>query len=249
LLAWLYVLHLAAGMGEFDATPAVPAMDMPGMMMPGMGAGTAEADAPAAAQFALTALMWIVMMVGMMLPSAAPTILLFAAIERKHRGAAEPFGRTAAFLLGYLIVWTFFSLGAAFAQLALLRYRVVSPGLYVAVDALAGAIFIGAGIYEFSPLKGRCLALCRSPLDWLPRHWRPSRYGALRMGLEHGLYCVGCCWALMLILFAVGVMNLLWIAVLAAAVLAQKVMPGGAITARLTGVALIAWGLVLIARA
>jgi predicted metal-binding membrane protein len=113
---------------------------------------------------------------------------------------------------------------------------------------LGGAIFILAGLLEFTPLKARCLIHCRSPLEWLPRHAKPGMLGALRMGAEHGLYCVGCCWMLMLLLFVGGVMNLLWVAAIAAVVLIEKLLPRGPFFARAAGFAFMVWGVVLIAR-
>jgi predicted metal-binding membrane protein len=188
--------------------------------------------------------MWAVMMVGMMLPSATPTILLFAALERKRPAAAT--ARTAFFVAGYFAIWTVFSVAAAAAQTALSHAGLVSMQMAVTTALLAGSIFILAGIYEFTPLKERCLVHCRSPLEWIPRHMRPGRMGAFRMGMEHGAYCVGCCWVLMLVLFAVGVMNLVWVAAIAAAVLTEKLLPAGRLFSRIVGTALVAWGVFLI---
>ena len=242
-IAWAYLFHLSSEMASVDA--AMP-MDMPGMEgMPGM-TGTPSATG-LFAQFALLALMWSVMMVGMMLPSAAPAILLFSAVERK-RGEGPIGGRVAFFVAGYLLVWTFFSLAAAAAQTFLARLGLMSPQMAMTGAVLAGTAFILAGVYEFLPLKNRCLVHCRSPLDWIPRHMRPGRTGALRMGVQHGAFCVGCCWVLMLLLFVGGVMNLLWVAAIAAIVLVQKLLPGGIMAARIGGAVFIACGLVLIAR-
>ncbi len=244
LVAWLYLFHLAAGMQAMQGAPGGMA-DMPGMEdMPGMDMSGMEQSG--AAGFALLAVMWIVMMVGMMLPSAAPTILLFSAIERKRRAAGPVMGRTALFVAGYFLVWGGFSLAAALAQTALSRAGLLSAGMATTSALLGGGVFVLAGLYELSPLKHRCLGHCRSPLEWLPRHWRPGRAGALRMGAEHGAWCLGCCWVLMLLLFAVGVMNLLWVAALAAIVLAQKLLPGGPLLSRLAGIALIGWGALLL---
>jgi len=242
-IAWAYLFHLSSEMASiFFAIP----MDMPGMEgMPGMS-GTPSATG-LLAEFALLALMWSVMMVGMMLPSAAPTILLFSAVERK-RGERPIASRVAFFVAGYLLVWTFFSLIAAAGQTFLARLGLMSPQMAMTGAALAGAVFILAGLYEFTPLKSRCLVHCRSPIDWIPRHMRPGRTGALRMGVQHGAFCVGCCWVLMLLLFVGGVMNLLWVAAIAAIVLAQKLVPGGLVAARIAGAVFIACGIVLIAR-
>jgi predicted metal-binding membrane protein len=181
----------------------------------------------------------------MMLPSATPTILLFAALERKRTPPGAT-GRSAFFVAGYIVVWTMFSVAAAAAQTALSHAGLVSMQMAVTTALLAGSIFILAGLYEFTPLKERCLVHCRSPLEWIPRHMRPGRMGAFRMGMEHGAYCVGCCWVLMLVLFAVGVMNLVWVAAIAAAVLIEKLLPAGRLFSRVVGTALVAWGVFLI---
>jgi predicted metal-binding membrane protein len=178
--------------------------------------------------------MWAVMMVAMMLPSATPVVLLFVALERR-RGRV---GRTAAFVAGYLVLWSGFSAAAAALQWALQRAAITdaaAPTLGLFGAALVGA----AGLYQLTPLKRACLAYCRSPVDALAGHWRPGRGGAFVMGARHGLYCLGCCWLLMALLFVTGVMNLLWVALLALVVLAEKLAPGGARLARWSGVALL----------
>ncbi len=251
LLAWLYLVHVASQMdGMAEMTGGM--MDMPAADgMPGMAGAAMRPDAgtlaDARVEFALLALMWAVMMVGMMLPSASPTILLFAALERKRAERAIG-GRTAAFVVGYLAIWSLFAVAAAAAQTLLAHAGLVSPRMAATSTLLAGGIFVAAGLYEFTPLKNRCLTRCRSPLEWIPRHMRPGRGGGFRMGLEHGAYCVGCCWVLMLLLFVGGVMNLVWVAVIAIFVLAQKMMPGGPILARLAGAALVLSGVILMAR-
>jgi predicted metal-binding membrane protein len=245
-LAWLYLFHLSAGMDMPPASDmAAPGMEgMPGMARtPGMPAAP-----PLAASLALTALMWFVMMVGMMTPGAAPTVLIFAALERRRGPDLRPGVRTALFVAGYFAVWAAFSLAAALAQAALQRTDFLSPHLAASSAAVAGAIFVLAGLYELTPLKERCLGHCRSPLDWLARRRRSGRAGAMAMGAEHGAYCLGCCWALMLLLFAAGVMNLLFVALLAVMVLAQKLLPGGRLLTRLTAIALIGCGLALMLR-
>jgi predicted metal-binding membrane protein len=252
VLAWLYLFKLSAGMGAMDMAGGATPMDMPGMEMSGMDMDgmPSMAGQPAPSpivDFALLALMWSVMMVGMMLPGAAPTTLLFSALERKRSGGPIA-GRVSAFVVGYFLVWSLFSIIAAAAQTTLAHVGLISAQMAITSTLIGGAVFVLAGLYEFSPLKNRCLAHCRSPMEWIPLHMRPGRAGALRMGIEHGAYCLGCCWMLMLLLFVGGVMNLLWVAVLSAAVLAQKILPGGIVTARFVGVALVGWGIVLLAR-
>jgi predicted metal-binding membrane protein len=244
IISWIYLFRLAGQMASMDGEMG-DVMDMPGMDV-GLSAG---AISDPLVDFLLLAAMWAVMMLGMMLPAAAPTILLFAALERKRSLAPPSSGRTPFFTAGYFVAWFAFSAIAAAAQETLSQIGWLSTmEMATTSSMLGGALFVVAGLYEFSPLKYSCLSHCRSPLEWLPHHYRPGATGALRMGIEHGLYCLGCCWVLMLLLFAVGVMNLLWIAALAAIVLAQKILPGGRHLARFAGAALVVCGVVLMAR-
>lgn len=191
---------------------------------------------------ALIAAMWVAMMAAMMLPSAAPVVLLYAAIarQRRLRGAAVP--GAGAFALGYLVVWFAFAIAAAALQWALDRVLLLTPGMEVASVAVAGLVLVAAGLYQWTPLKQACLRGCRSPLDLLLGHWREGAWGAVAMGLRQGLLCLGCCWVLMLLLFVGGVMNLLWVALLALFVLIERTAPGGPWIGRAAGLALVAWG-------
>jgi predicted metal-binding membrane protein len=241
VLAWLYLVHLAASMGASMS-------DMPDM--PGMSMGDAMTVSDPhwdLARFALTAVMWVVMMIGMMLPSAAPMILLFAAVQRRH--AAYPLSMTAVFVSGYLLVWGGFAVLGAALQDALTNAALLSPALWLESAWLGAVVFLAAGVYEWSPVKNRCLDHCRGPLAFITGHWRPGTGGALRMGIEHGIFCLGCCWVLMLLLFAGGVMNLFWVAALALLVLLQKLLPGGRVLSRTTGAVMAAAGVVLLAHA
>jgi predicted metal-binding membrane protein len=213
LLAWLYLLS-GAGMKP-----------MAGMAM--------------APPFALVAAMWWTMMVAMMVPSAAPAILLYARVHRHSQSTPPP---TAAFLASYLACWLAFSAAAAWLQLAATSPMSIALGS----RAASGALLVAAGLYQLSPFKSACLSNCRSPTDFLTRHYRPGAAGALRLGLIHGAYCVGCCWLLMALLFVVGVMNLAWVAALTLLVAAEKLLPGGEWIARTTGVVLLGWGIVLL---
>ena len=233
VLAWLYLILLAAGM-----------VDGPGAM--GEAMANARPIPWTAGDFALMVLMWSVMMVGMMLPGATPMILLFAMINRKKREAGYPFVPTGAFALGYAGAWTAFSLFATILQWALHSAALLSPMLVSTSAVLAGALFIAAGTYQLTPLKHACLKNCRSPVHFIMTRWRNGAAGALRMGLEHGAYCVGCCWFLMGLLFVLGVMNLLWVAALTILVLVEKAAPHGEWTARISGVAMLAAGLYLL---
>lgn len=208
-----------------------------------MGMGGAAMPMPwTLATFHIMVVMWIAMMVAMMLPSAAPMILLFAAIERRKAGGGSAFGATGLFALGYLVVWAAFGIAATWAQWGLQQLALLSPTLAAGSTALAGALFLLAGAYQLTPLKQACLRQCRSPLDFLTRHWRSGTSGAFGMGLRHGLFCLGCCWAVMALLFVGGVMNVLWIAALALFVLIEKVVPAGHLLGRTTGIGLILWG-------
>jgi predicted metal-binding membrane protein len=222
-LAWSYIL-LGAGVDT--------AMAMGGAMMPMPWTLTTVR---------VMLVMWIVMMAGMMLPSAAPMILLFAAINRQHPGALR-YRATALFAAAYLVVWAAFGIVATGAQWRLDQARLLSPTMATGSTILAGALFMIAGAYQLTPLKQACLRQCRSPLDLLTRYWRGGALGAFGMGLRHGFFCLGCCWAVMLLLFVAGLMNVFWIAALALFVLAEKLVPAGGMIGQVGGVALILWG-------
>jgi predicted metal-binding membrane protein len=229
-LAWAYLVHLDRQMSGAMAHDRMMAemgmtMDMPW--------GVADVF--------FTFAMWAVMMVAMMTGSAAPVLLLFAAMHT-GRGAPRTPRVVFAFGAGYLLVWTAFSGGAALAQWALHQAAMLSPAMTTSSARLSGAILMAAGVYQLTPFKGACLTHCRSPLGFLMSHWREGTAGALRMGIEHGAYCLGCCWALMGVLFVVGVMNLVWVAAMAMFVLVEKIGPWGALVVRAAGVAMIAAG-------
>jgi predicted metal-binding membrane protein len=224
-LAWAYLFRLSQDMSGME--------DMPGMAMP-------SGPAP----FSLTATMWTVMMVGMMLPSALPMISLFTMVQRRQ--GDKPLLMTAIFAAGYLLIWGGFGLVAAALQNELGKGALLSPSLTFVSLRVAGVTFLLAAVYEFSPLKNRCLTHCSSPIQFITFHWRPGVAGAFRMGLWHGSFCVGCCWALMLLLFTAGVMNLLWVAAIAVIVLLQKILPHPRIATTIAGIGLAMVGLVLI---
>ena len=186
--------------------------------------------------------MWWVMMVAMMLPSAAPMLLLFARVNRKDKSAGAPLVPTALFAAGYLLGWAGFCAVATALQWGLESARLLSPMLATTNRWLGAGILIAAGLSQFTPLKAMCLRHCRTPLGFLLGNWRSGRLGALRMGLEHGAFCLGCCWFLMALLFFGGVMNLYWIAGLAVFVLLEKTVPLGHWLGRLAGAVLVAWG-------
>jgi predicted metal-binding membrane protein len=180
-------------------------------------------------------LMWWLMMVAMMLPSAAPAILLYARVRAQRRSSGAIVS-PAVFAAGYLAMWLAFSIAAAIAQ------QLVADGGMTLGGRLSDAVLIAAGVYQLSPVKGACLRQCRAPAQFLSRHWRPGAFGALRLGLLHGAYCVGCCWMLMALLFVGGVMNFAWIAAITLLVGIEKLVPGGEWIGRAAGIGLIGWG-------
>ena len=234
-LAWGYMVHEARAMGNTGVCACL------GMRMSGP-----DLQPWSASQLLPLFLMWAEMMVAMMIPSAAPMILMFATVTRKRREREQPFVPTGIFLLGYLAVWTGFSALAAAAQWALHATALLSPMMVSTSPMLGGALLIVAGVFQWTPLKHACLKHCRSPLSFILTDWREGRAGAFRMGLEHGAYCTGCCWFLMALLFVAGVMNLWWVAIIAGFVLLEKAVPGGPWLGRVAGALLTAWGLFMI---
>lgn len=197
------------------------------------------------AELAALFTMWAVMMTAMMVPAATPVFLLFLSVMRRRHGAALPL-LTGAFVAGYLAVWTGFSLLATLAQYGLHTATLLSPDAMRVTPPLAGALLVAAGVWQWTPMKRSCLAHCRSPLHFLTTAWRDGNGGALEMGARHGLWCVGCCWLLMALLFVAGVMNLLWVAALSALVLLEKVAPPRMRIAEVVGAALLAIGVLLL---
>lgn len=192
--------------------------------------------------------MWATMMLGMMLPSAAPTILLYARVARTAAQAQKAVVQSYVFAAGYLLVWATFSLASTVLQWLLSRAGLLSPMMETTAPALGASILLTAGIYQLTPLKRSCLGRCRAPAEYIAGNWRDGVSGALRMGLRHGAYCLGCCWVLMLLLFFGGVMSLTWIALLAIVVLLEKLLPLGDVAGRVGGWLLIAAGLVVLLR-
>jgi predicted metal-binding membrane protein len=199
-------------------------------------------------EFGYMIAMWLVMMIGMMTPSVAPMIMLYARVGRQAAAQGKPFAASVWFAAGYLLAWAAFSVAATFAQWALERAALLTPMMESVSNSLGGVLLIASGLYQWTPLKDSCLSYCEAPLTFIMQHggFRANPAGAVRLGFRHGLYCIGCCWALMAVLFVGGVMNLLWIAALAILVLAEKVVPFGWIVARITGVGLVAGGIWLL---
>ncbi len=236
VVAWVYLFSMTSKMAVVGA---IGIMEMtPEMAMPGIQCwGTVE--------LLLLFVMWWVMMVAMMVPSVAPMVLMFARINRQ-KGGHRIVGPAGGLLLGYLVVWAGFSVLAVPAQWGLHRAALLSPTMVSTSSVFGGLLLIGAGVFQFTPLKRACLTQCRSPLSFLMSNWRGGRWGPFIMGLKHGVYCVGCCWLLMGLLFAAGVMDLLWMAGIAVLILAEKAAPNGDLIGRIAGGALIAAGIALI---
>jgi predicted metal-binding membrane protein len=231
-LAWGYMVHEARAMAGTGVCCCA------GMKMSGPDTGRWSA-----ATMLPLFLMWTEMMVAMMIPSAAPMILMFAGVNRKRREQERPFTPTAVFVLGYLAVWTGFSALAALAQWTLHGLALLSPMMVSTSPVLGGALLLAAGVFQWTPLKNACLNHCRSPLGFLLTDWREGTSGAFLMGLKHGAFCAGCCWFLMALLFVAGVMNIWWVAVISVLVLMEKVAPRGLWLGRLAGVFLAGWGI------
>lgn len=245
-LAWADLWRLAKDM-------AMGGMDMTAFRMVPAGMGMMM---PAAApwrpiEFVFVFAMWVVMMIGMMIPSVAPMILLYARVGRQAAIQSKPFPSAIWFLGGYLLAWTQFSLVATLAQWGLDRAALLTPMMASGNRILGGSVLVAAGLYQWTPLKDMCLRQCQAPLMFIQRHggFRRDANGSVVLGARHGLYCIGCCWVLMALLFVGGVMNILWIAALAILVLAEKLAPVGRQIARISGAGFIAGGAWLLATA
>jgi len=239
--AWIWiVLGAGTGMSAVAMTQMAGMPDMDMMM---------ERAVWTPGYAALILAMWWVMMVAMMLPGAAPMLLLFARVSRVQKGQDRPYVPTGIFAAGYLAAWGGFSALATGLQWGLEQLDLLSPMMETTSWWLGGTILLAAGLWQLTPLKGVCLRHCRSPLSFLAQKWRPGRLGAFHMGLEHGTYCLGCCWFLMGLLFFGGIMNLFWIAGLAAFVLLEKTIPMGHWVGRLAGVGVAGWGVLMLASA
>ena len=239
LLAWLALLTGAGtGMDPFAMSSwLVPVMQ------------PAAAPAWSLSYWLIALFMWAAMMVAMMLPSASPMVLLYARVARHAEAQGHDLRARAAipaFASGYLAIWILFSLLAVIAQWGLERLGALSAMMSVSAGALSGGLLIAAGLYQLTPLKATCLNHCRAPASFLAAHWRKGVGGAWRMGFVHGLYCVGCCAALMALLFVGGVMNLIWIAGLTLLVAIEKLVPFGAAAVKIVGTILIAGGVALV---
>jgi predicted metal-binding membrane protein len=233
--AWAYLIYEAH---QMTVTGVCECMRM-------KMAGPDSSEWPAATLLPLF-LMWCVMMVAMMLPSAMPMVLTFAAVTRNRRKLGRPYVPATIFVCGYVVTWCAFSAVAAVGQWLLHRHALLSPAMATTSAFFGGALLIGAGIFQFTPLKRSCLTHCRGTLEFILTRWREGRSGAFKMGLEHGAFCTGCCWALMALLFVAGVMNMLWVAALTLLVCLEKILPARARVSFATGIVLAGWGVFIL---
>jgi len=235
--AWSYVIRLADDMASPSAMPGMSVM--------------APAFAPwTTVHFLFMFAMWAVMMVGMMTPSAAPMALIYAQVARRSASLGQAFAPVGWFVTGYLLAWILFSALAALAQWGLESLALLTPMMMSASRPFGAVVLLVAGAYQWLPIKDSCLSHCRSPLSFVQRHggFQPQARGSLRLGFTHGMYCIGCCWAFMLLLFVGGVMNLLWIAALMIFALLERLIPGGRMFSRLAGLGAMITGVWMLAR-
>jgi predicted metal-binding membrane protein len=239
---WLLLLVMAAAGWAVAFTQARSMSNMSGVDM-GLVSGMSMGPAP----LLLFLAVWIAMMVAMMFPSVAPMVMLFATVSRNRRLAGERTAPTSVFLVGYLAVWGLFGIGAYLVSLIVPAMGMAGPGLRVYSPLMGGLVLILAGLYQWSPLKRVCLEHCRSPLAFLLHGWSDGYAGAFRMAVTHGAYCVGCCWGLMIVLFAVGFMSLGWMVLLAAVIFVEKIVRHGQLIGKFVGAALVLYGMAGIA--
>jgi predicted metal-binding membrane protein len=234
VLSWLYIIYLYRQMYPMNMNALFFAMPMTPQW--------------SWTDFVLLFLMWVVMMIAMMTPSVAPLVLIFAMMNRQRKQRQNPFVPAGYLLGGYFLVWVAFSLFATLLQWLLQQVSLLSPEMITTSKILGGIILVLAGVFQFTPLKNTCLQHSRTPLDYIRHHWKEGRSGALQMGIQNGVYCLGCCWILMILLFVSGIMNLLWIAIIALFVLVEKVLPASKIVSTVAGIALITYGLIILIR-
>jgi predicted metal-binding membrane protein len=240
LLAWIYLFWIGKAMSMGGM-----AMDGVRMVPVGFPWMVAAATAWTPVELLLVFLMWTIMMIGMMTPSAAPLLLIYARVGRQAAEQRQPFAATGWFAAGYLLAWAAFSAIATLAQWQLERASLLDVAMGVVSRRLNAAVLLIAGIYQWITPKTACLTRCRAPLAFIQHHggFRRDVRGAVHLGLTHGWYCVGCCWMLMLLLFVGGVMNIVWIAMLAGLVLLEKVVPWGGAIGRIAGIGLVGAGI------
>lgn len=232
VLSWLYIIYLYNQMHPMN-------MDALFFAMPMTPRWTWT-------DFTLLFLMWFVMMIAMMTPSVIPLIVMFAVINRKRRQQQNPYVSSGYLLGGYFLVWAAFSLFATLLQWLLQRASLLNPEMVTTSKVAGGIIMIAAGTFQFTPLKNTCLGNCRSPIGFIHQHWKSGKTGAFRMGIKNGMYCLGCCWILMILLFVSGIMNIFWIIIISLFVLIEKVLPSVKVISLIAGIALIAYGIIVL---
>ena len=226
LISWAYMLHMAWGMSGVGAEISLACL---------MRWGPED--------ILHSFMMWAIMMVAMMFPSATPMILMFNIVNQQQGETQRPLLPTGLFVLGYFLVWTAYSALAAIAQWGLHIAALLSHNLIITNPLIGGVLLVAAGVFQWTPFRDACMLKCRSPLGFLMAEWREGRLGTLIMGLKHGLNCVGCCWLLMLLSFVLGIMNMVWMAILTIFMLVEKASPKSQWVSRTTGLVLVAWGL------
>ncbi len=229
VLAWAYMLHMAWK-----------------MLGKGMDIDLACLGHWGPVDLAHMFVMWSIMMVAMMVPSATPMIIIFATVNRERSKMRGPFIPTGLFVLGYLIAWTVYSALAIMVQWGLHNAALLTHTLVITSPLLGAVLLVAAGIFQWTPLRDACMTQCRSPFGFIMTQWREGHRGALIMGLKHGIYCVGCCWMLMILSFVLGVMNVVWMAALTAFMVLEKLTDNKWIS-RTVGMILVVWGLWVIA--
>jgi predicted metal-binding membrane protein len=229
ILAWIYLVWMARDMTTPDA------LCMAAMQIQNWNSG----------YFWMMFSMWAIMMVGMMVPSAAPMILIYAAVARKAEKQGVPIASTGSFTAGYIFMWTVFSFFVTLVQWQLDKTDLLSPMMVANNPKLGAGLLIAAGIYQWLPVKDNCLKHCRSPFHFISTHWRTGNFGAFMMGVSHGAFCIGCCWLLMLLLFVGGVMNILWISAITIFVLLEKVLPWGDQGGKFIGALMVVVGIMM----
>lgn len=232
VIAWMATVYYSHGMNSQMS-----------MQMPGM-----EQQPSLIVEASLFLGMWIVMMVAMMFPAAAPMVIIFSNLHQNRKAKNKGFIPTWVFVTGYLLVWTFFGVLAYFIDLIVGHFAMSFPNLHEYGSLIGGAVLIAAGLYQLTPLKNVCLKHCRSPLHFIMHRWREGYLGALIMGMDHGAYCLGCCWGLMLVLFVVGIMNIAWMGILTLVIFVEKISKHGVVISKMVGGLLILLGLVMAIR-
>jgi Predicted metal-binding integral membrane protein len=232
VLSWLYIIYLYNQMYPMNMHALFFAMPMTSQW--------------SWTDFVLLFLMWFVMMIAMMTPSVTPLVLIFTLINRKRQQQQNPYVPSGYLLCGYFFVWAAFSLLATLLQWLLQRVALLNPEMVTTSKVLGGIILITAGLFQFTPLKNTCLRNCRSPLSFIHQYWKDGKAGAFGMGMRNGIYCLGCCWIIMILLFVSGIMNILWIAIITLFVVIEKVLPSAKVVSSIAGILLIVLGIIIL---